>query len=81
MPLVQEAEKLIETAPLRVKRRGAAEVPFAHERRRIARVAQAVGDGFLRKRQTDARFLVLRADGIELESEPRLVAPGEQCCA
>jgi hypothetical protein len=30
MPLVQEAEKLVEPAALRVKRRRAAEVPFAH---------------------------------------------------
>jgi hypothetical protein len=74
-------EKLVEPAPLRVKRRRTAEVPFAYERRRIAHVAQAVGDGLLPDRQADARLLVLRADGIELESKAGLVTPREQRCA
>jgi|GEM_PF-5201310 len=73
MSLVQKAEELIESLPLRMKRRGAAEMPLPHEPRRVARIAQAVSDGLFIYGQTDARRRVFRADGIELKTKPRLI--------
>ena len=78
MPLVQKAEELIKAAPLRMKRSGAAQVPLAHQSRRIARVTQMIRHGLLRDGQANARRSVLRADGIELKTKPRLVATGHQ---
>ena len=61
-----------------MKRCGGAEVPLAHQARRVARITQAIGDSLLAQRQADAGHNIFRADGIELKSEPCLVAPRYQ---
>ena len=78
MALVQEAEELVDAAPLRVKHSGAAKMPFADEGRGVAGLTQPIGDRLLRDGQTNTGRGVLRSDGIELKSEPRLVTPRQQ---
>ena len=78
MPLVEKAEELIKATPLRMKLRRASEMPLAHQSRRIARVTQSIRHGLLRDWQANARRSVLRADGIELKTEPRLKTPRHQ---
>jgi hypothetical protein len=61
-----------------MKRSGASEMPLAHQSRRIARVTQTIRHGLLRDGQANARRSVLRADGIELKTKPRLKTPRHQ---
>jgi hypothetical protein len=69
----EEAEELVEPAPLRVPGGGVAEVPLADQPRDVPGGAEAVGEGRFRERQTDLRA----GTGVELVAEPRLVAAGE----
>ena len=78
MPLVQKAEELIKATPLRMKYCSASEMPLAHQSSCIARVTQTIGYCLLCDWQANARRSVLRANRIELKTEPRLVATGHQ---
>lgn len=80
MALVEEARK--SSKPRRCGQfGGAAEVPFADEGGGVAGGAEVVGHGFFADGEADAGRGVFRADGIKLETETRLVAPGEKAGA
>ncbi len=75
---MQKAKELIKAMTLRMKRRGSAEVPLAHQARRIASKTQLISYSLFRFRQADSRKGVFRPDRIEFEAETGLVSPGEQ---
>ena len=75
MRAAQKAVELVEAALEWTHVRLRAEVPFANQTGRVAGRFETIGDGGFRERQA------LGAAGIELVSEPRLVAAREQARA
>jgi hypothetical protein len=78
MTLVQEAEELIESAPLRMKWWCRPQVPLAHQTRRVAQFAQVIGQSLLRDRQSDTRFRISGSHRIRIEAKSTLISPRQQ---
>ena len=78
MPLVQEAENLIEPAALRIEFRIAPQVPLPDQPRRVARLAQPVRQRGFGQRQPNRGVGIGGPERIELEAEACLVAAGDQ---
>src|SRR5215217_2298500 len=77
MSTSEEPKELLKSAPVGMKLRMRALMPFAHHTRRVSRTAQRVSESDLRERQT-----VLRArwipDWIKLMPKTLLITTGEE---
>jgi len=71
----EKTEKLVEAAPVRMKLRVGAEVPFADDAGRVTRAMEGVGDRGLREREDVGRAGGIPL-GVILVAEALLVAPG-----
>lgn len=75
---MQESKELIEAVPKGVIVRGAALMPFADQPSRVTSILQRLGNRDFRNRQTEARLLIERTDGIELITEASRNSPCQQ---
>ena len=77
VPLVSEAEKLVEAVAKRMILGGPTLMPFPDEAGGIATVVQRLGDRDFPWRQAKAGFLIKCSGGIEFVAKARRNSPGE----